>query len=356
MSPAGGARGSGGRLALAGACSAGSARALAATFVELARPFTLLPPTLGVVSGAVTAFGSAYNPDPARALTPGVLLTVLLGSACAALLNAASNGVNQIFDLEVDCFNKPARPIPSGRLTIRQAWTFSLAAYVLAVLPTWPALPYPHTSWAARAAAPLLVHECFFIFVLGMLFTLVYSAPAFGRTKRFGMWANLTIALPRGLLLKVAGWSLVASVRHLEPWYIGLIFLLFLLGASTTKDFSDMEGDRRAGCRTLPVRYGVKRAAQMTAPFLVLPWALMPLGTRLPNPWEGGRPWLTGNPLILDALGLILVGWGLYTAASILRRPEELARTENHPSWTHMYWMMMAAQVGFAAAYLPWGR
>jgi 4-hydroxybenzoate polyprenyltransferase len=342
----------GSRLPLAGSCPARASHLPA--LVELSRPFTLLPPTLGVVSGAVCAFGSAYSPDPARALTWSLVLTVLGGSACAALLNAASNALNQIYDLEIDRWNKPGRPLPSGRLTPAQAWRFALAAYALAVLPTWMVLPYPRSSWSALWQAPIAERECFFIFCLGMLFTFIYSAPAFGRTKRFGMWANLTIALPRGLLLKVAGWSMAASVRHLEPWYIGAIFLLFLLGASTTKDFSDMEGDRRAGCRTLPIRYGVRRAARITAPFLVVPWVLLPLGTRLANAWEGGRPFLTGNPLILNALGVILSAWGLYTAALILRRPEELAQTENHPSWTHMYWMMMVAQVGFALAYLPW--
>ncbi|HEV3077238.1 MAG TPA: hypothetical protein VHB47_22640, partial [Thermoanaerobaculia bacterium] len=35
-------------------------------YAALARPFTLLPPLLGIVSGAVCAFGSAHNPDPAR--------------------------------------------------------------------------------------------------------------------------------------------------------------------------------------------------------------------------------------------------------------------------------------------------
>ncbi len=30
----------------------------------------------------------------------------------------------------------------------------------------------------------------------------------------------------------------------------------------------------------------------------------------------------------------------------------ELATTENHPSWTHMYQMMMLAQIGFALAYV----
>src|SRR3989454_12788319 len=90
---------------------------------------------------------------------------------------------------------------------------------------------------------------------------LVYSDPGWGRTKRFGIWANLTIAVPRGCLLKVAGWSMVASVLHLEPWFIGTIFLLFLLGATTSKDFSDMEGDAAHGCVTLPIRLGVNRAA-----------------------------------------------------------------------------------------------
>ncbi|MEE9219381.1 MAG: UbiA family prenyltransferase [Acidobacteriota bacterium] len=325
---------------------------LATTLVEFSRPFTLLPPTLGVISGAVTAFGSAYNPDLARELSWHVLGTVLAGSLFAALLNAASNGLNQICDLEIDRWNKPARPLPSGRLSLRQAWSFTIALYVLALLPTWFVLPYPHLGWSAIRDAPLAAHECFFIFVLGAVCTCVYSAPACGRTKRFGLWANLTIALPRGLLLKVAGWSMVASALHLEPWYIGVIFLLFLLGASTTKDFSDMHGDRRGGCRTLPIRYGVRRAAQITAPFLVLPWGLLPLGTRLTNVWEGGRPLLTGNPLILDALGAILVVWGVYVARLILRRPEDLAHKENHPSWAHMYWMMMVAQTGFALAYL----
>ena len=51
------------------------------------------------------------------------------------------------------------------------------------------------------------------------------------------------------MLLKVAGWSSVKTIAGVEPWYIGAIFGLFLLGATTTKDFADMDGDRRGGCR-----------------------------------------------------------------------------------------------------------
>ena len=64
-------------------------------YVNLARPFTLLPPLLGIISGAICAWGSAHNPDPARHLTAFVILTVVLGSVCAAFLNAANNSLNQ---------------------------------------------------------------------------------------------------------------------------------------------------------------------------------------------------------------------------------------------------------------------
>src|SRR5438309_9790929 len=76
-------------------------------YFTFTRPFTLLPPTFGVVSGALTAFGSAHNPDPARHLSPSVLLMIGLGSLTAALLNAASNVINQVHDLEIDRRNKP---------------------------------------------------------------------------------------------------------------------------------------------------------------------------------------------------------------------------------------------------------
>jgi len=95
----------------------------------------------------------------------------------------------------------------------------------------------------------------------------------------------------------------------------------------------------------------VERSARFIAPFFVLPWLLIPLGVFLPDPFGSG-PILTGNPILLSLLGLVLAGWGGWTARLILRDPGSLASSENHPSWTHMYLMMMMAQVGFAIAYL----
>ncbi|MDP1570121.1 MAG: UbiA family prenyltransferase [Vicinamibacterales bacterium] len=297
-----------------------------ALYVELSRPFTLAAPAVGFLSGGITAIGAA----PAEPWTWAVLGFPLLGALMAATLNAASNALNQIYDIAIDRVNKPGRPLPSGRLTEAEAWGFTAAAYAAA--------------WAlAWQVAPDGRRECFWIVVAATALTFAYSAPPL-RTKRFGLWANLTIAIPRGLLLKVAGWSSVKTVAGLEPWYIGAIFGLFLLGASTTKDFADMEGDRAGGCRTLPIQYGVRRAAWMIAPSFVLPFLLIPLGS--------GLGILTGHFWLLQSLGLGVAGYGLYVCALMLRHPEALAVEENHVSWTHMYRMMLILQAGFALAYV----
>lgn len=322
------------------------------SYAQLARPFTLLPPLLGIVSGAICAFGSIHNPDPSRAVTMSVILTIALGSLCASLMNAASNAINQIYDLDIDRLNKPDRPLVTGALSIPEAWKFTWVLYVLALLPTWLVVPYPYVTWSEKFYAPAGAHVVFFIYLLGLAFTFIYSAPALGRTKVRGMAANFTMAIPRGFLLKAAGWGMVAPVASTEPWFIGLAFFLFLIFAASTKDFADIQGDLAGGCRTLPIIYGVKKAAWMISPSFVLPWILLPLGAYLRDPQAPEHAILTGNPTLLVALGAILMIWGAYTVYLLVRDPDSLTATENHPSWKHMYLMMMFAQVGFALAYI----
>ena len=301
-------------------------RGAGAALLDLSRPFTLYAPALGFASGAITAFGA----PPREALDAGLIVYPALGAVMAAVLNAASNALNQIYDLEIDRINKPDRPLPSGRLPGRAAWTFTILAYTAALTLAW-------------FVAPGGRHECFWIVGAATLLTLAYSVPPL-RTKRLGIWANVTIAIPRGLLLKVAGWSSVAPVGDLEPWFIGAIFALFLVGATTTKDFSDVEGDLRGGCRTLPIVHGARRAAWIISPFFVLPFVLISAGT-----FAGI---LTGSFALLQLLSVALTAYGLYVSHLMLRRPEELGAGENHPSWAHMYRMMFVAQVGFAVAYV----
>src|SRR4051812_15470827 len=159
-------------------------RARAGVLFEFARPFTLVAPALGFASGAATAAGAF----PRETFSSELLVFPLAGLCMAAVLNAASNALNQIYDLEIDRINKPRRPLPSGRLSLRAAWTFTAVMYAAALILAW-------------IVAPGGRHECFWIVAVATVITVLYSAPPF-RTKRLGIWANVTIAIPRGVLLK----------------------------------------------------------------------------------------------------------------------------------------------------------
>jgi len=87
----------------------------AAILLEFSRPFTLVAPALGFLSGAATAYGAA----PREAWQGDLILFPLIGGVMAAVLNAASNPLNQIYSLEIERVNKPKRPLTSGRLTMR---------------------------------------------------------------------------------------------------------------------------------------------------------------------------------------------------------------------------------------------
>jgi len=323
-----------------------------ALYWRYARPFTLLPPLLGMLSGSFSALGAVAQHEGRTRLD---LLAdrwhfLVIGSLMAAALNAASNVLNQWTDLENDKINKPTRPLAAGEVTVGETIVYFTILYLISL-----ASAYFVTPLAGRTAELGFwgTHECFVIAALGAIGTLVYSCPPI-RTKRWAWPAQITIAIPRGCLLKVCGWSCVGTVfADVEPWFIGAVFMCFLLGASATKDFSDMKGDEAAGCYTLPVRYGVKSAAWQISPFFIFPWLLIPVGMHVHRSYGGQSiPILTGNPWILYGLTASLVGYGAYTVWLILRDPDALAATENHPSWVHMYRMMMVAQIGFAVAYL----
>src|SRR5258708_26335472 len=130
----------------------------AALLLEFSRPFTLVAPALGFLSGAAPAWGPA-----ARELWhAGVIVHPVIGALMAAVLNAGSNALNQIYDLEIDRVNKPKRALTSGRLSMRDAWRFTWAAYAIALVLAW-------------FVAPGGRHECFWLGFIAAVTPVLYS-------------------------------------------------------------------------------------------------------------------------------------------------------------------------------------
>lgn len=308
-------------------------------YIIITRPFTLMPPFLGIVSGSFAALGSAAatGHGPLGDLLARHWIYILTGGIAAVVLNGASNTFNQITEIEVDRKNKPDRILPQGKMSLTAATVYCVFLYTVALLLAWFIVPEPG------------IRQTFYCVAAAAFFTIIYSAkPLY--TKSRGWWANITIAIPRGCLLKIAGWACVASALNLEAWIIGTVFMLFLLGASSTKDFSDVAGDRDGGIATLPVRIGVKRTAKLISPFFIIPWLV--LGAALLPPVWGGAKLIHANAFAAGILVLALALYGFYIARIMWTRPEDYSLEGNHVSWVHMYRMMMSAQVGLAVCYL----
>ncbi len=62
--------------------------------------------------------------------------------------------LNDLIDLGVDSQKRPSRPIPSGRVPMRQAWVFTSLLFVAAL---WIVCLLPHPLWALLSATLLLL-------------------------------------------------------------------------------------------------------------------------------------------------------------------------------------------------------
>ncbi len=284
----------------------------AAALWRFLRPATLPAPLAGVLGGAVSA-SAGWPADGAR-------LTAALLSAL--LLTGASNGINQIADLETDRINRPDRPLPAGEISTREAWAIfwvlSALAFALAAS--------VNRAYLACVAVTLPV-------------TSAYSVMPF-RTKRIPFLANATIATPRGLLLVLAGWAVGGGAMRTEAWVLGTLMWIYIFGAATTKDFADTQGDEATGCVTLPILWGPRAAARFVAPFLVLPFALYPLAA--------GFGLLPGGAARWGALGALLSALGIAAGRHLIRDPQPPAGGSPHRAWGLMYLQLTLAHIGSA--------
>jgi 4-hydroxybenzoate polyprenyltransferase len=192
------------------------------------------------------------------------------------------------------------------------------------------------------ARAFLMPRREFFVlvFIIGLI-TVAYSVPPIRLKKR--LWvSNLTIAFARGMLGFVAAWSIFGDpFSEPTPWVIGGVMMIFLIGAITSKDFTDIRGDRAYKIKTLPVVYGIRRSALISGPFFVMPFVLI-LVSLMAGFLKIGMFWL-----------VLLAVWGIITALMMQTVATREEKTfENSIVWVNMYLLLIAMQVFFAATYV----
>jgi len=269
-------------------------------YIDLFRAFTLLAPI--IVSMSIIVASLVYNKVP---MPRDWWVTVGQASFTIALVNAASNALNQATDAEADKISKPYRPIPRGIVKPDEAQSLAYLLYLFALLRS------------------VTINVWFGIFVfLIMVFTVTYSLPP--RTKRFLFLNQVWIAIPRGLLGILAAWSVFGDPFQKEPLIIGTIATLFLIGGMATKDIVDSAADKRTGVHTMVNTYGTKKTALTSFPFMFFPFTLIPIMIN-----EGFlEPYLW--PLIFFLIPSCLIFY-------LMIRESESKTLENVHAWSIMY-------------------
>jgi 4-hydroxybenzoate polyprenyltransferase len=214
--------------------------------IELLRPFTLLAPI--IVSSSVMIASLIYSEKSDTSVLT-ILLTIIPASICFALLNGASNALNQATDFKEDRISKPYRPIPKGIITKNEAKKISYGLFLFAILLSFT------------------INSTFSLFILLIAgFSITYSLPP--RMKKYLILNQVWVAIPRGFLGILGSWSVFGNPLQNLPLSIGCIAAIFLFGGTSTKDILDATADTTAGTKTLVNVFGLKNTALISFVFM----------------------------------------------------------------------------------------
>ena len=181
---------------------------------------------------------------------------MILGFLSVFLISATSLILNDYFDLESDKINAPERPLPAGLVTKRDVVLLSCGVTILGFI----------TSF-------LLSFEALLVVILAWAVGFLYN----WRFKKTGLLGNLMVSFSVGMTFIFGG---IAVDRPFEMvvWFFGIFALLINAGEEIAADAMDVEGDRKAGSRSLPVLFGRAKAIRISASifFLVIVISFLP--------------------------------------------------------------------------------
>jgi len=230
--------------------------------IEILRPINDLMGSLTVIIGILnTRTGISIEV---------ILINIVLGILTYFFIAGSGMVINDIYDIEIDKINRPERPIPSGRITLKQAKILFMICLVIGL------------TFA-------IYHS--FIFNLGIFNISIVALFGFigwlyaKWGKKSGFFGNIIVSISFSIGL-IYGAILNSSNIPAYIYFFFLTSFFLLLSREIIKGCEDIEGDKIDGVKTLAIKIGIKKSTKISMIFSILAiiFFILPNFTNIINP------------------------------------------------------------------------
>jgi 4-hydroxybenzoate polyprenyltransferase len=216
---------------------------------------------------------------------------------CMVLARSTAMAFNRLADHRFDAANPrtASRHLPTGRLSRRAVWLFTLLCAAGFVVSTFHFVIHNGNWWPVYLSVPVLVFVC-----------------GYSLAKRFTVLSHFWLGASL-MLAPVATWLAITGGVAPVPVLLGLAVWSWVAGFDIIYACQDADFDRRAGLYSLPAWLGVARALR-----LAMLCHLLMLGLLVALGFTAGLGWIY-------FAGIALVA-GLLAWEHWLVRPDDLSR------------------------------
>jgi len=201
-------------------------------YLEILRPYNAL---MGVVAVLLVAL-----------ISGNFTISVIVACVIVFIFTGAGNAINDYFDHKIDAINKPERPIPSGRISLKTALVYSVSLFGISSI----------MAFIIGIVPGMIV-------LLSAVLMYLYAS----RLKTSCLVGNFSIAFLTGLCFVFGGVVLNAVELSI---ILGVYAFLMTMAREIVKDMEDVEGDSIEGASTFPIKYGMRKSSILAAAFMLI--------------------------------------------------------------------------------------
>ncbi len=216
-------------------------------YIEILRPGNALMGAISIILVAI--------------VDKTISIPIILAMIAVFFETAAGNVINDYFDYNIDLVNKPERPIPSGRISLKNGRNYAYFLFLAGTICGF-LISYMTDNWIP-----------FIIVLIADVILYLYAY----KLKATPLIGNLAVGFMTGFGFVFGGFTINNPSIIMTSIFLGFFAFVMTTAREIVKDIEDVEGDKKDGARTLPILIGKKTPAILATVLIIIDCALCPL-------------------------------------------------------------------------------